>query len=132
LQLNGKPFGGRDDDEESTEKGGQTVFGFTVRGDYEGKEVALWVSMISGMEIISVEGREVSRKRSLGFSTNHDLSNAGVDADVGVVKVPCTLELHRQGKLVATFKHPTATRLLLVVSGIAAVVTVMVLWLLRR
>ena len=36
------------------EEGGQTMFGFTVKGDYEGKEVVLWASMISGMEIISV------------------------------------------------------------------------------
>jgi hypothetical protein len=105
------------------------MLGFTVKGDYEGKEVVLWASMISGTDIISVSGREVSRKRSLGFSTSHDLSNAGLDADIGVVKAPCTLELHRKGKLVATFKHPTAALLILLVSGMAAALTVMVLWL---
>ena len=111
------------------------MFGLTVKGDHNGKEVALWVSMISGLEVISVEGREVSRKRNLGFSTNHDLSQAGIDADMGVVKIPCTLELHRQGKLVATFKHPTVILRMVIVSAVAAVVTVatvVAFFLLRR
>jgi hypothetical protein len=111
------------------------MFGFTVKGDYEGKEVVLWASMISGMEVISVDGREVSRKRSLGFSTSHDLSAAGMDADLGVVKIPCTLELHSKGKLVARFKHPAATLMMWLPSSVATLVVLLALviaWLVRR
>ena len=98
----------------------------------EGKEVVLWASMISGMEIISVGGREVSRKRSFGFSTSHDLSAAGIDADRGVVKIPCTLELHRKGELVARFKHPTATLIMWLPPSVAVLVALVVAWLVHR
>ena len=108
------------------------MFGLTVKGDYEGQEVALWASIFSGLEVISVAGREVSRKRSFRFSTNHDLSATGLHADLGVVKMPCTLELHRQGHLVARFKHPTAMLALILVSVLVGCTAGVIDWLFLR
>lgn len=98
------------------------MLGLTVKGNYQGREVVLWASMVSGMEIISVGGREVSRKRGFALSTIHDLSAAGIGIDRGVVKTPCTLELRSKDELLATFKHPTAARILILLVGLMALV----------
>lgn len=101
--------------------------GLTVKGDYQGREVALWASMVSGMEIISVDGREVSRKRSYGLSSTHDLPAAGIDIDRGVVKAfPLRLELRKKDELVATFKHPRAMLILMLLVGVGALVGALV------
>ena len=95
----------------------------TVTGNFEGHDVVLSASMISGLETITVDGREVSRKRSFGLKTAHDLSRSGVGIDAAVVKTfPLRLELQRGGQVVATFRHPRALLLLLmlVVLGMLA------------
>ena len=108
------------------------MFGLTVKGDYQGQEVVLWASMISGMEIISIGGREVSRKRSFRFATTHDLSAAGIDVDRGIVRMlPLRLELRRNDEVVATLKHPTAMLILVLLVGLGALMGVLVGYLSR-
>ncbi|HUE89357.1 MAG TPA: hypothetical protein VMO26_25030 [Vicinamibacterales bacterium] len=78
----------------------------TVTGNFDGHDVVLWASMITGLETITIDGREMSRKRSFGLQTTHDLSSSGVDVDAAVVKIlPLRLELRKRGAVVATFKH---------------------------
>ena len=78
----------------------------TVTGDYDGHKIVLFASMLSGLETITVDGREVSRKRSFGTSTTHDLSDSGLPLDAAVVKVlPLRIELQKGGRTVATLTH---------------------------
>jgi hypothetical protein len=92
------------------------MLALTIEGTYEGRHVVLWASMVSGLEIISVDGREVSRERKFGFSTVHDLSSAGIGIEVGVVKgFPLRLELHKGDATLATFTHPYGRLILILV-----------------
>lgn len=110
-----------------------SILALRVKGDYQGQEVVLLANVMTGSEIISVGSREVSRKRSFGLSTTHDLSTAGLDVDVGVVKsFPLRLELHKKGEVVATFKHPTAIFILVLLLGAGAALGFLMARLLAR
>jgi hypothetical protein len=61
-----------------------------VHGEIEGHRVALWGSLVSGLEIISFDGREVSRRRSFRLSTDHDVSIPELGVTKAVVRLlPC-------------------------------------------
>lgn len=104
----------------------------TVRGEYQGREVVLWVSLLSGLETISVDRREVSRKRSFGLSTAHELSAAGIDVERGVARLlPLGLDLRGRETVLATFRHPKAallSSLLLLLLALSVFVAVFLGW----
>jgi hypothetical protein len=96
-----------------------------VTGEIQGHSIVLWGSMISGLETISIDGHEVSRRRSYRNTTNHDVSIP----ELGVTKVVVRLlpilsmKLYRSSELVATFGNPWAVPVQvgvgLVLAGIA-------------
>jgi|SRR5688572_20976591 len=102
--------------------------GVTIEGDYQGRRLAAWTSLLSGLEIVSVDGREVSRKRSFGLSTVHEVSVEGLDVDRVVVKVlPLRMELQKANAAVATFTHPRGMLIMAgaVLAGAATTILVM-------
>ena len=90
-----------------------------VDGEFEGRRFSLWAdpNPLSGVEILSVDGVEVSRKRSGCFSTHHELSvpSLGITGAVFRGFPRMQLELYRDANRVARFGNPWAVVLWLCV-----------------
>jgi hypothetical protein len=102
----------------------------TVRGNFQGRSVVLWASVVTGLETISVNGVEVSRKRGFGLWSTHDLSGGPFDeVNRAVVSAMpgLRLVLQRNGEVVASFENRLGGVLLWLIGLVAGLLVAGVL-----
>lgn len=98
-------------EQEMMEKGGTRRMQISLRDgiraffDIDDITIAFWGSAWTGREVVTVDDRVVSSKRSLRYATEHEFEHAGIHYRVvfrmeSLLRGRLQIELYREGRLV--------------------------------